>query len=90
MSKAVDSLITAGPVAIVLGLVLFALWQYARSLIKAAIDREKAHAAELERVRREAQERTDRLQERMLKLAVRVQRAVEALAGIELEEDDED
>lgn len=69
---ALKSLIAAGPVAMVLGLLAWKLWQRNEQL----------------------QGKLDRQHVKMLKLAVRVQRAVEALAGLEeppeIEEDLED
>lgn len=55
------SLVAAGPVAAVLGVVCYTLWQQNHRLM----------------------ERLERQQAKMLKLAVRVQRAVEALAGLQ-------
>jgi hypothetical protein len=64
LSRALEGLIAAGPVAIVLGTLCYVLWKQNQSLIS----------------------RNDRQHKMMLKLAVRVQRAVEVLAGIEHEE----
>lgn len=61
LAEALKGLITAGPVALILGVLCWALWK--------------------QNLAREA--RIERQHEKMLKLAVRVQRAVEVLAGID-------
>jgi len=67
-TEAIKSLIAAGPVAIVLGIVCWKLWTKNQEL----------------------DERISKQNNKMLKLAVRVQRAVEALAGLEAPEIEED
>lgn len=65
------SVAAAGPVALVLGVLCWKLWEQNQKLI----------------------DKNDKLQSKMLRIAVRVQRAVEALAGLEdpeIEEDLED
>jgi len=61
IARIIESLAAAGPVAIVLGLVCWKLWDQNQKLMSKI---EAQHG-------------------KMLRLAVRVQRAVEALAGLE-------
>lgn len=61
ISRIVESLAAAGPVALILGLLCWKLWDQNQQLMA----------------------KIDAQQDRMLRLAVRVQRAVEALAGLE-------
>lgn len=74
VARIIESLAAAGPVALILGLLCWKLWDQNQQLM----------------AKIEAQ------QNKMLRLAVRVQRAVEALAGLEAPEiesdlaDDED
>lgn len=68
VTEILKSLATGGPVAIVLGVVCYSLWNQNQKLMD-----------------RIAQQQT-----KMLKLAVRVQRAVEALAGLRRPEIEED
>lgn len=75
MEKVFEALAASGPVALVLGIVCWKLWEQ-----NAAI------RAELSLARTAFEEKNDRLQAKMLRLAVRVQRAVEALAGLEVPE----
>jgi len=84
LEKIIEALAASGPVALVLGFVCWKLWEQNASL-----------RAELGTARTAFEEKNDRLQAKMLRLAVRVQRAVEALAGLEVPEvetllDDED
>lgn len=76
-NKALEGIVTAGPVALILGYIAWKLWQRVQELEKRLIKAQAAH-----------QKRTDKLQAKMLRLAVRVQRAVEALAGLFEAEDD--
>jgi len=74
IAEAIKGLVASGPIALVLGLLCYMLWQQNTK----------------ERDRHTSDEQTlldklDRQHEKMLKLAVRVQRAVEVLAGIEQE-----
>jgi len=68
IQRVIESLVAAGPVALILGLLCWKLWEVNQRLMGKI----------------EAQH------EKMLRLAVRVQRAVEALAGLEAPEIEED
>lgn len=68
LDRIIESLATAGPVALVLGVLCYHLWKQNREQL--------------------AENRKQ--QNKMLRLAVRVQRAVEALAGLEAPEIEED
>jgi len=103
LSRAVEVLAGSGPVAIVLATISWKLWQ-ARETERTQFmerleglsreqqlqDQINALKDEVLTIRTESQERTDQLQERMLRLAVRVQRSVEALAGLEPPEIEEE
>lgn len=61
LARILESLVAAGPVAVVLGTICWKLWDQNQKLLA----------------------KIDTQQNKMLRLAVRVQRAVEALAGLE-------
>lgn len=71
-AEILKSLAAAGPATLVLAFVLWKLW------VAYQVREEKCNAA-IQAV----QDKNDRLQEQMVKLAVRVQLAVETLAGID-------
>jgi len=75
LEKTVEALVASGPIAMVLGFVCWKLWEQNASL-----------RTELGLARTAFEDKNDRLQAKMLRLAVRVQRAVEALAGLEVPE----
>jgi hypothetical protein len=68
IQRVIESLVAAGPVALILGVLCWKLWEVNQKLMG---------KIELQHVK-------------MLRLAVRVQRAVEALAGLEAPENEED
>jgi hypothetical protein len=75
IAKALEGLVAAGPVATILGAIVWQLWKQNAQL-----------RSELASARDAYEQKNDRLQAKMLRLAVRVQRAVEALAGLETPE----
>jgi len=92
LMEALKSLIAAGPVAMVLGISCYVLWKENKALRKQILDIRETHDEQ----RKAYEEKNDRLQAKMLRLAMRVQRSIEAIANIptttEVEEflDDED
>lgn len=74
IAEALKGLIAAGPVATILGVVCWLIWKQSLKERERHLNEEQALL-----------EKLDRQHDKMLKLAVRVQRAVEVLAGIEHE-----
>lgn len=79
VQRVLESLLATGPVAGVLGLMCYVLWKTNTALL-ARLDQQQA---KWERQQEQQQEKWERQQEKMLRLAIRVQQAVEALAGLD-------
>jgi len=75
IAEALKGLLVAGPVATILGIICYVLW-------KQNTNERARHLTE----EHELLTKLDKQHDKMLRLAVRVQRAVEVLAGIEHDE----
>lgn len=79
VQRVLESLLATGPVAVVLGVACYILWKNNAALQERLTKQQENY----EQQREHQQQRSDRQQEKMLRLAIRVQQAVEALAGLD-------
>ncbi len=90
LSQAVRGVATGGPIAALLALICWKVWAGWTAELAENKRLAVAHAKELADLNKLHADRVDKLQAKMLRLAVRVQRAVEALAGLEAPEIEQD